>query len=92
MLPYFFVGSKAREKVGNKALSCLVTKLRDASGIYFAPHMLRHTYTTLMLEDGCNLFSLSKLTGNADIKTTTIYLSATVCHLQRQALKHPVTL
>jgi len=91
-LPYFFVGHKARGKLGIKVLSRLVTRLREGSGIYFAPHMLRHTYATLMLEGGCDLFSLSKLMGHADIKTTTIYLSATVRHLQQQALKHPVLL
>lgn len=90
--PFFFVGNSGRGRLANKVLYRLVTKLRKASGIYFAPHMLRHTYATLMLEGGCDLFSLSKLMGHADIKTTTIYLSATVKHLQEQVLKHPVAL
>ena len=91
-LPYFFVGATARGGVGNEALRRLVCKLRAASGIYFAPHMLRHTYATLMLEGGCDLFSLSKLLGHADIKTTTVYLSASVRHLQKEVLKHPVVI
>lgn len=91
-LPYFFVGFKAQRRINNVIIDRLVRKIRDASGIYFAPHMLRHTYATLMLEGGCDLFSLSKLLGHADIKTTTIYLSASVQHLQRQVLKHPVVL
>jgi len=40
---------------------------------------------------GCDLFSLSKLMGHADIRTTTIYLSASVDHLRQQVLRHPVT-
>ena len=91
-LPYFFVGLKAQGRVNDVILSRLVRKIRNASGIYFAPHMLRHTYATLMLEGGCDIFSLSRLLGHADIKTTTIYLSATVSHLQKQVLRHPVVL
>lgn len=89
---HFFVGIKAQGGLGNKVIARMVEKVREASGIYFAPHMLRHTFATLMLEGGCDLFSLSKLLGHADIKTTTIYLSATVKHLQEQVLKHPVIL
>lgn len=91
-LPYFFVGAKAEGKIGIKLLARLVEKLREASGIYFYPHMLRHTYATLMLEGGCDIFSVSRLLGHADIKTTTVYLSASVEHLQKQALRHPVSL
>lgn len=89
--PYFFVGAKSQGMISDVILRRLVAKLREASGIYFSPHMLRHTYATLMLEGGCDLFSLSKLLGHADIKTTTIYLSASVSHLQQQVLKHPVS-
>ena len=91
-LPYFFVGFKAQGRLNKVILSRLFRKIRKASGIYFAPHMLRHTYATLMLEGGCDLFSLSKLMGHADIKTTAIYLSATTKHLQQQVLKHPLVL
>lgn len=89
-LPYLFVGATARGGVGNEALRRLAKKLRDASGIYFAPHLLRHTYATLMLEGGCDLFSLSKLLKHADIKTTTVHSSVSARHLRRQVLKQPV--
>ncbi len=52
--------------------------------------MLRHTFATLMLEGGCDIYSLSKMMGHSDIKTTTIYLAATVEHLRSQIEKHPL--
>jgi site-specific recombinase XerD len=67
-----------------------VRKLKDASGVSFHIHMLRHTFATLMLEGGCDIYSLSRMMGHSDIKTTTIYLSATAEHLRAQMGKHPM--
>lgn len=89
---YFFTSMRSDEQMGEKAISRLVHRLRDKSGIYFYPHLLRHTFATLMLEGGCDLFSLSRMMGHSDIKTTTIYLSATVTHLQEQIMKHPLNI
>jgi len=71
-------------------LKLMVQQLKKASGVDFSPHKLRHTFATLMLEGGCDLFSLQKMMGHSDIKTTTLYLSATVKLLQEQMLKHPM--
>ncbi len=68
----------------------VVKKIRQKSGIHFYPHLLRHTFATLMLEGGCNIYALSKMLGHSDIKTTTIYLAATTAHLQEQIRKHPL--
>jgi len=87
---YFFTSMRSDTKMGDLVIKRIVEKLRVKSGIYFYPHMLRHTFATLMLEGGCDLFSLSKMMGHSDIKTTTIYLSATVSHLQGQIMKHPL--
>ncbi|MBS1516253.1 MAG: hypothetical protein JSS63_14560 [Bacteroidetes bacterium] len=43
-----------------------------------------------MLEGGCDIYSLSKMMGHSDIKTTTIYLAASAQHLREQILKHPL--
>ena len=90
--PYFFTSMRTNDRMGDLVIKRLVEKLRQASGIYFYPHLLRHTFATLMLEGGCDIFSLSKMMGHSDIKTTTIYLSATTAHLQEQILKHPLQL
>lgn len=88
--PYFFSSVKSDRRMGQKTIPRLVSKLRDASGIYFSPHMLRHTFATLMLEGGADIFAISKMMGHSDIKTTTIYLSATTAHLQAEVDKHPL--
>jgi len=43
-----------------------------------------------MLVGGCDIYSLSKMMGHSDIKTTTIYLSASAEHLRAQIIKHPL--
>ncbi len=48
------------------------------------------TFTPLMLEGGCDIFSLSQMMGHSDIKTTTIYLTASAQHLRAQIGKHPL--
>lgn len=88
--PYFFTSLRRNDKMGQKTVEKLVKKLRDVSGIYFYPHLLRHTFATLMIEGGCDIYSLSKMMGHSDIKTTTIYLNVSVSHLKHQILKHPV--
>lgn len=73
-----------------RGLHRLVRMLRSATGIDFTPHRLRHTFATLMLEGGCDLFSLQKMLGHSHIQTTTIYLSASAQMLQAQIAKHPL--
>lgn len=88
--PYFFVSKTLRGRMSDNVIKRLFEKLKKKSGIVFRPHMLRHTFATLMLEGGCDLFSLSTMMGHSDIKTTSIYLTATVKHLQAQINKHPL--
>lgn len=71
-------------------LKKVVEVLRARSKVNFSPHKLRHTFATMMLEGGCDIFTLSKMLGHSDIKTTTIYLSASVKHMQEQIMKHPL--
>lgn len=37
---------------------------------YLTPHELRHSYGTIMREDGLDLFTISRLMGHADSKVT----------------------
>lgn len=39
-----------------------------------SPHVLRHSFATAMIGNGCDLFHLSDILGHSNIETTTIYL------------------
>jgi site-specific recombinase XerD len=88
--PEFFVSSTQNRGYSEDGLKYLVMQVRKTSGIDFTVHKLRHTFATLMLEGGWDVFSLSKMMGHSDIKTTTIYLAASAEHLRGQMMKHPL--
>lgn len=87
---HFFTSIHGDTPFTYNGLKKVVENLKKGSGIRFSCHRLRHTFATLMLEGGCDLFSLQKMMGHSDIKTTTIYLSTTINHLQEQIRKHPM--
>lgn len=88
--PEFFTSYTYDMHFTESGIKRLVEKISKTSGIKFSLHKLRHTFATLMLEGGCDIYSLSRLMGHSDIKTTTIYLAASAEHLREQMLKHPL--
>jgi site-specific recombinase XerD len=88
--PEFFSALRGNNGFTENGLKKLVDRIRLSSGITFTVHKLRHTFATLMLEGGCDIYSLSKMMGHSDIKTTTIYLAASAEHLRSQMTKHPL--
>lgn len=88
--PEFFASSRENMGFTVNGLKKLIDQVRIASGMKFSAHKLRHTFATLMLEGGCDIYSLSKMMGHSDIKTTTIYLSASADLLRSQMIKHPL--
>jgi site-specific recombinase XerD len=90
--PSFFVSSNKNVSFHITGLRMVVRQIKKAGRFYFHIHQLRHTFATLMLEGGCDIYTLSKMMGHSDIKTTTIYLSASVEHLRHEIVKHPLNI
>ncbi|WP_204524746.1 tyrosine-type recombinase/integrase [Litchfieldia alkalitelluris] len=44
--------------------------------IRISPHTIRHTYAQLMLQNGCDVYSLSRVLGHEDISITKRYLQS----------------
>ena len=88
--PEFFVSLNHDMGFSEHGLKHLLNEIRPAARINFSVHKLRHTFATLMLEGGCDIYSLSRMLGHSDIKTTTIYLAASAEHLRCQIMKHPL--
>jgi len=86
----FFTTLRGDRAYTYNGLKKVVNRVKKGTLINFSLHKLRHTFATLMLEGGCDLFSLQKMMGHSDIRTTAIYLSASVTHLQEQMIKHPL--
>jgi site-specific recombinase XerD len=88
--PEFFASFNRNMGFTESGMKRLVLQFREIAGVKFTVHKLRHTFATLMLEGGCDIYSLSKMMGHSDIKTTTIYLAASAEHLRSQMVKHPL--
>ncbi|MDD3487376.1 MAG: tyrosine-type recombinase/integrase [Candidatus Moranbacteria bacterium] len=88
--PEFFASYTYDKGFTHSGLVRVLRKIIQASRIKFTIHKLRHTFATLMLEGGCDIYSLSRMMGHNDIKTTTIYLAANIEHLRDQIMKHPL--
>jgi len=80
---YFFVGAQSDIVLGYKYLAQVCQKLSVYTGIKFTPHVLRHTAATEMLNQGIDIYKVSKILGHSDIKTTTIYLHVATENLQK---------
>jgi site-specific recombinase XerD len=89
--PEFFSSLRGNIGFTENGLKKLVELLREKTSIVFSVHKLRHTFATLMLEGGCDIYSLSRMMGHSDIQTTTIYLAASAEHLRSEMAKHPLS-
>jgi site-specific recombinase XerD len=72
---YFFIGVQKNRPIGESCMKKLIDRLRKVTKLNFSAHTLRHAFARLMLEGGCDIYTLSKLMGHAKITTTTIYLT-----------------
>lgn len=81
--PYLFINNKGKS-LSRQYLYKMVKDNCHKNGIEksISPHSLRHTFASLMLNNGADLRTIQELLGHSDISTTQIYT-----HLQTSRLK-----
>jgi len=65
----------------NKQLAVYATSARDQCAevpLHIHSHQLRHSMATHLLDDGMNVFQISKMLGHESVETTMVYLGVTV--------------
>lgn len=75
---YFFNLRHTDRGITRNNILVMLKKYATHAGIkpdVISPHVCRHTFATLMLYKGCDLYVVSKVMGHSSINTTMIYLT-----------------
>lgn len=79
-------------KLTDRGIRLIIDNIVKKSAIKskVSPHTFRHTFATMMLNEGCNIKSVQELLGHASLSTTSIYTHLTNEEIRREYLKaHP---
>ncbi len=75
---YLFVNSKG-DKITDAGIRYIIDKIMEKLSIkvHVTPHVLRHTFATDMLNNGCDIKVVQELLGHSSLKATEIYTHVT---------------
>lgn len=88
----FLLINRLKKKISEQSIRFMIKKYQKLLGINkkITPHMFRHSFATLLLEEGVDIRYIQNMLGHSSILTTQIYTQMNVKH-QRKILntKHP---
>ena len=75
---YLFTNSKG-DKITDRGIRYIIDKIMSklAVKVHVTPHVLRHTFATDMLNNGCDIKVVQELLGHSSLKTTEVYTHVT---------------
>ena len=90
-LDYLFLNNKGGQ-LTTRGVQDILEKIIKKTAINknISPHMLRHTFATHLLNEGCDLLSVQQLLGHSSLSTTSIYTHVTTDRMKEVYFKaHP---
>ncbi|MBC2294722.1 tyrosine-type recombinase/integrase [Listeria booriae] len=87
---YVFIDFGTGKQISKNSIYNNVVSLGIRTGYKLKPHLLRHSFATHLLENGCDLRYIQELLGHSSVQTTTRYTRVQIEH-KKELMKtcHP---
>lgn len=82
-LPYLFLNQHGR-KITTEGIRYILDKLIQKTSVHkhISPHMLRHSFATHLLNEGCDILGVQELLGHESLRSTQVYTHVTMDRLK----------